>query len=145
MAVTISTYNHTAQLIASQGVTLATLKVMLLDGTTAFDAAHTTKNQATDTDADEVDNGGWTTGGETLANVAASTVTTNDAKIDADDISVTATGSAIGPAEAALVYDSTSGKPLWHIDFGESKQADEGTAFIISWHSTGIVVITNAA
>ena len=44
---------------------------------------------------------------------------------DADDISVTASGGAIGAAENAVIYNVTDTDALvCHIAFGESKTAD---------------------
>lgn len=141
MAVTIHIYNHTAKLFANGEVSLSDLKVMLLDSDASFDATDT---DISDVSTDEVDGGGWTTGGEALAGAAVTTVTTNDAKLDANDIEVTATGSAIGPADSAVIYDSDSGNLLFFIAFGESKQADIGTPFKIVWHSDGIASWTVA-
>lgn len=86
----------------------------------------------------EVNTNGWTPGGPTLANVAVTTVNTNDAMLDADDVSVTASGGAIGPATAATIYDDTTRKPLAYVDFGGSKTADNGTPFILAWSANGL-------
>lgn len=129
MAVTVRLYNHTTALIAGQTVDLDNLKVMLLDDDSAFDATDTTIDAVSNTGAYEVFGNGWTEGGETLTSVTATTVTTNDALIDADDVDVTATGGNIGPAYAAVIYDATSDKPLKHIDFGQAWTAGETTPF----------------
>ena len=142
MAVTVSIYNHTAKLFANKEVTFTTLKAYLLDGTTAFNATHTTLAQASASGTDQVSGNGWTAGGETLSSVAVTTVTTNDARIDAADISVTATGGAIGPAAACVIYDDTLTSPadgvLFHIDFGANETAGVGTDFNITWSANGI-------
>ena len=67
---------------------------------------------------------------------------TNDAKLDANDVSVAAVGGAIGPADAAVVYAKSLNKPLIYIDFGEIKSADAGTDFKITWHADGIITWT---
>lgn len=139
MAVTITLYNHSTKLLANKEVDLTALKVMLLDNNGAFDATDT---DIADVSANEVDGGGWTTGGETLSNVAVTTVSTNDAKLDADDVEVTATGGAIGPAEYAVIYDSASGDLIAFIDFDGAKEAGETTPFKIVWSATGIVTFT---
>lgn len=140
MAVTISQYDHTEQLFASGSVTLSTLKVQLLSASASFTASHTALTSVNNSGAYEVSGNGWTAGGETIANVAVTTVTTNDAKLDGDDISVTATGGDIGPASGAVVYDDTdaSDAPLFFIDFDGAQTAGVGTDFIISWNASGI-------
>lgn len=145
MAVTISAYNATARRLLDKSLTLTTLKIMLLDNNATFDATHTNlTGPAGSANVNEVANGGWTTGGETLANVAVSTVTTNDAKLDADDVTVTATGSSIGPAYAAVIYDDTlaNNDPIFYIDFGQAETAGEDTDFKIVFNANGILLAT---
>lgn len=152
MANTTTYYNHTAKLILNQEITKTTLKAMLLNANKAalFVASHTTVDQVAGAlagsplaRANEVYGFGWTQGGELLANVAVTTVTTNDALLDADDISKTPTGGDIGPTYAALIYDSTSMKPLAFNDFGEVKQAGVGTLFLLNFPN-GIIPMTYA-
>jgi hypothetical protein len=139
MAVTISLYNQAVKKLVNKEVTLTTLKLMLLDNDATFTAANTT---ITDVNSDQVSGNGWTSGGITLTGVAVTTVTTNDAKLDADDISVTATGGSIGPAYKAVLYDSTSGDLLAFIDFGGAQSAGVGTPFNVTWNSSGIITFT---
>lgn len=143
MAVTISLYNHTPKLFANQEVTLASLKLMLLSDTATFTAANTTVNQVSDTGANEVSGSGWDSGGEPVGSAAVTITTTNDATLDAADVSVTATGGAIGPAFKALLLEGT--KPLAFIDFDGSQEAGEGTDFKVVWNASGIITWTNAA
>jgi hypothetical protein len=145
MAVTITLYNHTVKKLVNEEFDLSTLKVMLLNATAeaAFSAAHTTLAQvAGASNVNEVSGNGWTTGGIALANAAVSIVTTNDAKLDADDISVTASGGSIGPAEAAVIYDDTGDVPLAFIDFDGTQEAGVGTDFKIIWNASGIITFT---
>lgn len=141
MAVTVSLYNHTAAKFGEGSFAEGdTYKLMLLNSSGTFTGANTV---AGDVSANEVSGNGWTAGGETLANVAVTTVTTNDAKFDADDISVTATGGAIGPAENAVIIDTTDTNALVaHIAFGEAKTADTGTDFKVTWNASGIFTWT---
>jgi hypothetical protein len=142
MAVTISLYNHTAQRFAS-GANAAgdTYKVKLLTAAT-FDATHTTLAA---TGGTEVSNTGYTAGGATLANVAVTTVTTNDAKFDADDVTWTATGAAL-EAAYAIIYNDTDANdpPVAFIDFGGSESAGTGTDFKLVWNASGIFTFTVA-
>lgn len=139
MAVTMSLYDHTVKLLVNKEVTYTTLKVKLLDDTASFVASDTTVNAVDGSGAKEVSGNGWTAGGLTLASVAVTQVTTNDAILDANDASATASGGSIGPAYAALLYDSTSLKPLVYIDFGQAQSAGDTTDFKIVWHADGIV------
>jgi hypothetical protein len=140
MAVTISLYNHTTKLFAegSNAVASKTFKVKLFTAAT-FDAAHTTETAAGGT---EVANGnGYTTGGATLSGVAVSTVTTNDAMFDANDVTWSASGGSI-TASYARIVNSTDSTPLAFIDFGGSQSAGSGTDFKIVWNSSGIFTFT---
>lgn len=140
MAVTVSLYNHTTRLLGS--LDLDNLRVMLLDNTASFVASHTTLNDvAGAAHAKEVSGNGWTAGGEFLANVEWKTVTTNDAILDCDDISVVATGGVIGPAYAAVYYDDShpDDAPFAYLDFGEAVDAGAATAFLITISPNGII------
>lgn len=141
MAVTVSLYNHTAKRFASgENAAGDTYKVMLCTAAT-FDAADATLAGITKT---EVASGnGYTTGGAALSGVAVTTVTTNDAKFDADDTSWSASG---GPIAAAfgIIYNSTDtdDPPVAFIDFDGSQSAGDGTDFVIVWNANGIFTWT---
>lgn len=141
MAVTISLYNHTAKLFADGSNAVGdTYKVMLCTALT-FNAANTTVSGVTKT---EVANGnGYTTGGPSLTGVTVTTVTTNDAAFDANDITLTASGGSI-TASYGLLYNSTDSTPLAVIDFGGSESAGDGTDFKIVWNASGIFTFTVA-
>lgn len=141
MAVTVSLYNHTAARFASGANAEAdTYKVMLCTAAT-FAAGDTTLAGITKT---EVASGnGYTTGGAALTNVAVTTVTTNDAKFDADDVVWTASGGAITAGYGILYNDSdTNDPPVAFIDFGASESAGAGTDFKIIWNASGIFTFT---
>ena len=143
MAVTISLYNHTAARFADGSNAVGdTYKVMLCTAAT-FNAADTTLAGVTKT---EVANGnGYTTGGATLSGVAVTTVTTNDAKFDANDVTWSASGGAI-TASYAILYNDTDANdpPVAFIDFGGSESAGDGTDFKIIWNASGIFTFTVA-
>ena len=145
MAVTVSLYNHTARKFANgENAPGDVYKVMLFNSAISFVASHTALSQTTASGGVEVSGNGWTAGGEIVAYTAVTTVSTNDAMFDGDDISVTATGSAIGPAWNAILYNSSDANypPTAFIAFGESKQADVGTPFKINWNANGIITFT---
>jgi hypothetical protein len=140
MAVTISLYNHTARRFADGSNAVGdTYKVKLFTAAT-FGATHTTETAAGGT---EVSNTGYTVGGAILANVAITTVTTNDAKFDADDVTWTATGAALA-ASYARIYNSTDSAPVAFIDFGGEESAGIDTDFKIVWNASGIFTFTVA-
>ena len=143
MAVTISLYNHTAAKFADGSFAAAdTYKVKLLTAAT-FDATHTTLAGTAGTESTTAT--GYTAGGQALASVAVTTVTTNDAKFDADDLTWSASGGAI-TASFAILYNNTEAAdpPVAFIDFGGSESAGDGTDFIIVWNASGIFTWTVA-
>lgn len=142
MAVTISLYNHTAARFASGANAVGdTYKVKLLTAAT-FSAAHTTLAA---TGGTEASNAGYTAGGATLANVAVTSVTTNDAKFDADDVTWTASGAALAASYAIIYNDSdTDDPPVAFIDFGGSLSADATKDFQLVWNASGIFTWTVA-
>jgi hypothetical protein len=75
--------------------------------------------------------------------VAVTTVTTNDAKFDADDASWSASGGSITASYAILYNDTdTDDPPVAFIDFGTSESAGTGTNFLIVWNASGIFTWT---
>jgi len=143
MAVTISLYNQTAKLFADGSNAVAdTYKVALYTAAT-FDATNTTLAGVTKTEA--TTGTGYTAGGQALANVAVTTVTTNDAKFDADDVVWTASGGSI-TASYAIIYNDTDANdpPLAFIDFDGSQSAGDTTDFKVVWNANGIFTFTVA-
>lgn len=149
MAITISRYNHTAKKVLNSEITLSDLAFMLLGAGASFVATDTSIDTVaganTPPRANEVSGNGWTTGGEDLASVAVTTVSTSGAMIDAADITKTATGGSIGPATAGVIYEKTSGDVLWYVDFDGAQEAGIGTDFKITFHANGIARVTNPA
>lgn len=144
MAVTVTLYNHTAAKFADGSFSPSDSYKINLYSVFSFDATDTTKALA-EGGATQLSPGfGYTQNDKTLAAVAVTTVTTNDAKLDASDIQWTASSGAIGPASYALIYNDTDADdpPVLYINFGEAKQADDGTTFNITWNAAGIVTWT---
>jgi hypothetical protein len=143
MAVTISLYNHTAKLFADGSNAVGDTYKLKLYSAATFDAADTTLVGVTGTEAGATT--GYTAGGEALTGVAVTTVTTNDAKFDADDVTWTASG---GPIEAAfgVIYNDTDADdpPLAFINFDGTQSAGDGTDFKVVWNANGIFTFTVA-
>jgi hypothetical protein len=143
VAVTISLYNHTSKRFAEgSNAATDTYKLKLLTAAT-FDPTHTTLAATGGTET--ASGTGYTAGGPSLANVTVTTVTTNDAKFDADDVVLTASGGAI-TANCGIVYNSSDANspPVAFIDFGETKIAGDGTDFKVIWNVNGIINFTVA-
>lgn len=141
MAVTITLYNHTSKLFADASNAPAdTYKVKLYSSAT-FNAADTTLAGITGTEA--TTGTGYTAGGQALTGVTVTTVTTNDAKFDANDVTWTASGGSI-TASYGVIYNDTDANdpPLAFIDFDGSKSAGDGTDFKITWNASGIFLFT---
>lgn len=141
MPVTVSLYNHTAKRFADGSNAVGdTYKVKLLTAAT-FDATHTTLAATGGTEA--TTGTGYTAGGQALAGVAVTTITTNDAKFDADDVTWTASGGAITASYAILYNDTdTNDPPVAFVNFDGSQSASDGTDFIIVWNASGIFTWT---
>jgi len=143
MAVTISLYNHTAKLFAEGGNAAADTYKVKLYASATFSAADTTLAGITGTEA--TTGTGYTAGGQTLANVAVTTVTTNDAKFDADDVTWTASGGSIDAAYGVIYNDTdTDDPPIAFIDFDGTQSAGDGTDFKVVWNANGIFTFTVA-
>lgn len=144
MAVTVSVFDHNAQRFASgANASTDTYKVMLCTSAT-FSAAATTLAGITKT---EVASGnGYTTTGATLAGVAITTVTTNDAKFDANDVSWTVPAAGSLSASHAILYNDTDANdpPLLFIDFDGTQTVTDGGIFQIIWNASGIFTFTVA-
>lgn len=143
MAVTISLYNHTAKLFADGSNAAGDTYKLKLYSAATFDATDTTLVGITGTEA--TTGTGYTAGGQTLANVAVTTVTTNDAKFDADDVTWTASGGAITAAYGVIYNDTDADDPpLAFIDFDGTQSAGDTTDFKVVWNANGIFTFTVA-
>lgn len=143
MVVTITLYDHTAVKFADGSFTGADSYAVKLLTAATFNAADVT---LADTGGTEPTAGsGYTAGGQELPNVSVSTVTTNDAKFDADDVVWTASGGTIAASYAIIYNDSTDdADPVAFIDFGGSQSASDGTNLVIVWDANGIFTWTVA-
>ena len=142
MAVTVSLYNHTARLFAEGFFTASNDYKVKLYASATFTASNTAMSQVTGTETSNAY--GYTTGGKALTNVAITTVTTNDAKFTADEVSWTAAGGAI-TASFGILYDLTDPlalTPMAFINFDGSQSAGDGTDFMIIWNANGILTFT---
>ena len=150
MAVTISLFDHTARKFADGSFAPGGDFRVNLYLVFSYDATATTK-AAAETGATQVSTGGgYVQNSYSLTNVTTSTVTTNDARLDADDAVWSASGDSIpiaadaGGAVGALLYlqDGADNPPVAYIDFGASESAADGTDFKIIWDPNGIVSFT---
>lgn len=145
MAVTISLYNHTAAKFADGSFAVGDTYKVNLYTTLTFDATATTKAAAESGATQVATANGYTQDDKALAGLAVTTVTTNDAKLDADDVTWTASGGSIA-ASKALVYNDTDANdpPVAYIDLDGTQTAGAGTDFKLVWDAAGIVTFTVA-
>lgn len=143
MAVTISLYNHTAAKFADGSFAVGDTYKINLYTTLTFDATATTKTAAESGATQVATANGYTQNDKALTGLAVTTVTTNDAKLDADDVTWTASGGSI-TASKALIYNDTDtdDPPVAYIDFDGSQSAGSGTDFKIIWNASGIITWT---
>lgn len=142
MTTSISIYNHTARYLANGDVMAATQIRLALCTSATFNASNATFASVSKT---LLPNGvnGYTEA--ILDGVAVSTVTTNDAKLDASDVIWIAEGGNISAAVALLYFvQAGSGDqiPLAFINFGSTQTAADGTEFRITWNAGGIFTFT---
>ena len=143
MAVTITLYNQTSRLFADGSNAAADSYKVKLYASATFNAADATLAGITGTEA--TTGTGYTATGQALTGVAVTTVTTNDAKFDANDLTWTASGGAITASYAVLYNDTDANDPpLAFIDFGGSQSAGDTTDFKIVWNASGIFTFTVA-
>jgi hypothetical protein len=144
MAVTVSIFDHTAQRFASGANASSDTYKLALYTSATYLASATTLAGITKT---EVASGnGYTTGGATLASVAVTTVTTNDAKFDANDVSWTVPAAGSLAAAYGILYNDTDANdpPVLFIDFDGTQTTTDGAIFQIIWNASGIFTFTVA-
>ena len=139
MAVTITLYNHTAAKFADGSLSVGdTYKLKLYSALTP-DVTHTTLAEVDAGGTEATTGTGYTAGGATLANVAVTTVNTNGAQFDADDISWTASGGTIAAAYGVIYNDTDANDPpIAVINFDGTQTAGDGTDFAVTWNANGI-------
>jgi len=142
MAVTVNWYDHVSEILGDGTLDMDThtFKIILLNSTHTFNAAHTQLSEIT---ANQLATGnGYTQDNKALASVTW-TQTSGTSTFDAADVQWTASGGAIGPARHAVIYDdtATNDEIVCNINFGADKTADDGTTFNINFNASGIFTI----
>jgi hypothetical protein len=144
MAVTVSIFDHTAQRFASGANASSDTYKLALYTSATFSASATTLAGITKT---EVASGnGYTTGGATLTGIAVTTVSTNDAKFDASDVSWSVPAAGSLAAAYGILYNDTDANdpPVLFIDFDGTQTTTDGAIFQIIWNASGIFTFTVA-
>ena len=140
---TISLYNQTAARFASGANAVGDIYKLALFSSATFDATDANLADVTGTQLSTAN--GYTSGGATLTNVTANTVSTNDAAFDADNVTWIASGGPITASYAILYNDTDASDPLVaFIDFEGEQSAGDGTAFNVNWNASGILTFTVA-
>jgi hypothetical protein len=143
MPVSVTLYDHTtARFLSGANAAGDSYKINLYS-TLPANATATTK-AAAESGATQISTAnGYTQDTKTLTGVAVTTVTTNDAKFDADDVSWTASGGSIAAAFAMVYNDTdTDDPPVFRIDFDGTITATTGVPFVIEWNASGIFTVT---
>lgn len=134
MASSVNFYNQTRTLLATGDVDFSSLRVMLRDSNTTFNAQHTIVNNLL---GNEVSGNGWPSGGVTIPNTQVS-ADNGEAVLTANDVVVTAINGAIGPASSAVIFDDQN-RLLFFIDFVETKSATSGTSISFLWENGELI------
>ena len=144
MSVTVVHYNFFKKFIVdgtNVDLDTNTIKVALCgNGYTPDIDTHDFFNDITN----ELSGGGYSAGGNTLANAALTVDTANDrCKFDADDVSFTSLTAT--NVRYAIIYKDTgtaSTSPLIaYVNFGADNTITDGT-LTIAWHNDGITLIS---
>jgi hypothetical protein len=143
MPVSVTVYDHTTARFLSGANAVGDSYKINLYSTLPANATATTKAGA-ESGATQISTAnGYTQNTKTLTGVAVTSVTTNDAKFDADDVSWTASGGSIAAAFAMVYNDTdTDDPPVFRIDFDGTITATTGVPFVIEWNASGIFTVT---
>lgn len=136
-------FDHTVRkLMAGEFAAADTYKLILLDGSAAFDSTHTTKAEVVSTF--EVSGNGWTAGGETLSGVVVSTILTNGAMFDATDVVKAISGGDLDPYKAMVIVDDTDtgDPPLVYLQLSAEVTVPSGYSVIVRFPENGIITGT---
>lgn len=155
MAVTIDHYDHLVEIMGDPAAGFdgfagdTALIAMLMNSSHVFDATDTgfadvSANQlATANGYTAADGAG---AGYALTSVTSSQPSAGVWMVDAADLSWTASGGDIGPADDCVIFDDGVTTPanalLWEVDFGGSETAGNGTNFVVTWNANGIARIS---
>ena len=134
----VSKYNSTDAVLFLGSLT--TSKLLLLH-TLNFNPAHTTLDEVTQSGALEFYGNGWQQGGM-LANITTETVSSH-VELKSTGVQVLATGGAIGPAVACVLYSNN--KPFLFCNFEGDKFTIDGHYFSISWVNDTILIGVDAS
>jgi hypothetical protein len=143
MAVTIQVYNSFYEKL-TEGFNMGSdsFKVILLDNSHSFNAAHT---QLSDVSANEIATGsGYTQQSKTLASVT-SAQSSGTYTFDAADVTWTASGGAISAYHAVIYNDTDASDSLvCSINFDGQQTAADGADFKLIWNASGIFTLAAA-
>lgn len=108
-------------------------RLVMLSPSYTFDNAHSAYSQLV---AAEISAANYTSGGLVLQNVTYTVGASGTATFDASDVVVTASGTDMSAAGAALRYEG--GPLMFFIDFEATQTAGDGTTYTIAFAADGI-------
>ena len=148
MASTITVYGLAQQHLANAAIDWDTDTIKVSLHTSTYVPAQDTHDFHDDATNELAATGGYTAGGNTIANrTSGYTAGTNVQKLDGDDVTFT----DLTPSAAfryGVIYKDRGGlssadELIAYIDFG-ADQNPGGSDFVISWNAGGIVTLTAA-
>lgn len=143
MAPSVTVYNHTKARFLSGANAVGDEYIVNLYTVLPANLTATTKTAAESGATQLSTANGYTQNAKVLTGVAVTTVTTDDARFDADDVSWTASGAGL-TANFALVYNNTDtdDPPVFRVDFDGAITAAAGIPLVIAWNASGIFELT---
>jgi hypothetical protein len=143
----INFYNHTAKRqIAGENSISDEYKVVLLNASGTFNAAHVTLDEVTASGSYEVYGNGWTQGGEVISTMSAAISETDSGIITADALSVPISGGDLGPFSYFVIVNTTdSGSPpVAHIELDSPQTVPDGYTWHCPWDDGTLFIVSVA-
>lgn len=147
MVVSINFYNQFMEYVGDGGIDLDddTFKAELYNSTHVFTATH---QQRSDVSANALATQfGYTNPGKNFTGITWTSTGGVQTFDDTVDMTWTASGGSIGPADDCVIYSDTSTLPfvdllMCSIDFDGSETAGDGTDFKITINASGLFTIS---
>jgi hypothetical protein len=136
MAIIVTPYNHTtARFLSGANAASKTYKINLYSVLPANPTA-TTKAAAESGATQLPTANGYTQDDKIVTGWAITTISTNGAKLDADDPTWTTSGGNI-VADFGMVFCDTDAEdpPVFRVDFGGTITATLGVPFVVEWNA----------
>jgi hypothetical protein len=143
---TVSLYNHTRARFLDGAFNVGDTYIVNLYTVLPFNATATTRAEAEAGATQVATANGYTQNAKALTNLAVSIINTNEARLDADDVTWTASGGSLS-ATHVLVFNDThpDDAPVLRIDLEGALLAESGSDLRLQWDANGIITSTAPA